>query len=169
MPTPDVDVDTILEVLDRHEVEYLIIGGFAVELHDVAVPPTRDIDLTPSTDANNLDRLATALAELDARFRVLGGPPEGVAVPGGVTADWLSSLVTVALMTRAGPLDVSLRPDGTDGYEDLAGDRVDLPYGHRSVPTASLRDIIRSKEAAGRAKDLVVLPALRAHLRRLSR
>ncbi len=81
MPTPDVDVNTMLDVLNRNEVEYLIIGGFAVELHDVAVPPTRDVDVTPSVDVKNLERLATALAELDARFRVLDGPPEGARRP----------------------------------------------------------------------------------------
>ncbi len=166
MPTPDVDVDMILDTLDRHAVDYLVIGGFAVELYDVAVPPTRDIDVTPSVDAANLERLAAALVELEARFRVLGGPPEGVEVPGGITPEWLSTMVTITLATNAGPLDLSFRPDGTDGYEDLIRGRTELEYGDRVVPTASLEDVVRSKEAAGRAKDLVVLPALRAHLRR---
>lgn len=47
MPTPDVDVVAMVEVLLRHRVEFVVIGGFAVELYDVPVPPTRDIDITP--------------------------------------------------------------------------------------------------------------------------
>lgn len=166
MPTPDIDVAAILDTLERHGVEYVIMGGFAAELHDVAIPPTRDIDLTPSTDPENLDRLATALREMEARFRVFGGPPEGLDIPGGLTADWLEQMVTVTLTTTAGPVDIALRPDGTDGFDDLIRGHLLISYEDRSVPVANLEDIIRSKEAAGREKDLLVIPALRAHARR---
>lgn len=169
MPTPDVDVGLILDTLERHRVSYVIIGGFAAELHDVAIPPTRDIDLTPSSSPDNLRRLAAALSALGARFRVHGGPPDGVGIPGGITSDWLSQMVTVTLTTLGGPLDIAMRPDGTEGFDDLAASRELLPYGDRTVPVASLADVIRSKEAAGREKDLLVIPALRAHLRRLGR
>ena len=169
MPTPDVNVARMLDVLDRHRVEYVIIGGFAIELHDVAVPPTRDVDLTPDTGGANLRRLATALTELDAHFRVPGGPPEGVPVPGGISAEWLAEFVTITMTTAAGPLDVSLRPDGTEGYVDLIRSHVVVEFEGRPVRIASLEDVIRSKEAAGRSKDFIVLPALRAHLERRQR
>ncbi len=167
MPTLDVNVDRMLEVLDRHRVVHVVIGGFAIELHEVAVPPTRDVDITPSGTRENLRRLAVALKELDARFRVPGGPPEGVDVPGGITPEWLGSTVTLTLVTDGGPLDVSLIPDGTEGYEDLVAHHVELQFQERTVRVASLEDVIRSKEAVGREKDIRVLPALRAHLRRL--
>ena len=169
MPTPDVDVDRILTVLERHGVEFIVIGGFAIELHDVAVPPTIDVDITPAPGRANLRRLAAALAELGARFRIADGPPAGVAVPGGISAAWLAETVSLALVTDAGPLDVSLRPDGTDGYDDLAALTVLLPYEGHLVPTAALEDVVRSKEASGRPKDILVLPALRAHLDRRRR
>ena len=167
MPTPDVDVDAILETLDRHEIDYVVIGGFAAELYDVAIPPTRDIDITPAADTANLQRLSDALNELDARFRVVDGPPEGVEIPGGITPEWLSSMITIALTTKAGPFDVCMRPEGTSGFDDLVAESRRLAYGDREVPVASLGDVIRSKEATGREKDLLVLPALRAHLRRM--
>lgn len=166
MPTPDVNVVRMLEVLDRHRVAYVVIGGFAIELHEVSVPPTRDVDITPSGTRENLRRLAAALTELGARFRVPDGPPEGVEVPGGITPEWLESLVTLTLVTDGGPLDVSLIPDGTKGYADLVIGQVELQFQDRAVLVASLEDVIRSKEAAGREKDIRVLPALRAHLRR---
>jgi hypothetical protein len=166
MPTADVDVSTIIETLARHNVQYLVIGGFAAELHDVAIPPTRDIDVTPAATENNLMKLAVALSELNARFRVLDGPSDGVKIPGGITSMWLASMVTVTLITNAGPLDIALRPDGTAGYDDLHESVTIVMYEGLEVPVASLADVIRSKEAAGREKDLLVLPALRAHLRR---
>jgi hypothetical protein len=169
MPTPDVDVNAILAALEEHDVEYVVIGGFAAELHDVAIPPTRGIDITPAADVENLQRLSEALNELDARFRVLDGPPEGVEIPGGITSEWLRSMITVVLITSAGPFDVRMRPDGTEGFDDLVEGRQRLPYGDREVSVASLEDVIRSKEAVGRQKDLLVLPALRAHLARRRR
>ena len=165
MPTSDVDAARLLEVLERHDVDYVVIGGFAIELHDVAVPPTRDVDITPERSPANLRRLAAALRELDARLRV-PDDPAGVAVPHGIDAGWLTELATLTLVTTAGPLDVSMQPAGTSGYDDLVRNRVEIRVGERLVPVAALEDVLRSKEAAGRAKDILVLPALRAHLRR---
>jgi hypothetical protein len=166
VPTADVDVEAILAALDRHRVSYLVIGGFAAELHDVAIPPTRDVDITPEGTDQNLERLAGALRELDARFRVVDGPPRGVEIPGGITTSWLREMVTITLVTSAGPFDISMVPDGTAGYEDLVRGRQLARYGNRDVPVASLEDVIRSKEAVGRPKDLLTIPALRAHVRR---
>lgn len=168
-PTPDVDAHRLLGALEQHRVRFVVIGGFAIELHDVAVPATRDVDITPDADRRNLTRLATALNELGARFRVPGGPPGGVAVPGGLTAEWLAEMVSVALVTDAGPLDVNLVPDGTTGFDDLQRSMITVRYGGAEVPTAALEDVLRSKEASGRPKDLVVIPAIRAHLRRRGR
>jgi hypothetical protein len=167
MPTPDVDVDAILAALDDHAVDYIVIGGFAAELYDVAIPPTRDIDITPEMSRDNLERLAAALNDLDAAYRVVDGPSGGLEVPGGVTAEALSPMITVTFVTSAGPFDICLRPEGTGGFADLVRGRRELPFGDRRVPVASLEDVIRSKEAAGRGKDLLVIPALRAHLRRM--
>ena len=166
MPTADVDPSTVIETFTRHDVQYVVIGGFAAELHEVAIPPTRNIEVTPAATESNLETLAVALNELDARFRVPDGPPDGVEIPGGITAAWLADMVTITLITSAGPLDIALRPDGTAGYDDLHKSVTIVTYEGLDVPVASLADVIRSKEAAGREKDLLVLPALRAHLQR---
>ena len=43
-----------------------VIGGIAAQLHDLAVPATIDIDVTPARDNKNLQRLAKAFDELEA-------------------------------------------------------------------------------------------------------
>ena len=70
------------------------------------------------------------------------------------------------LITRHGPLDVTYRPDGTEGYDDLVRSAVIIRLLGVDVTVASLDDVIRSKEAAGRAKDIAVLPDLIEHARR---
>ena len=64
-------------------------------------------------------------------------------------------------MTRAGDLDVSFVPSGTQGYADLRRDAVTIVVHGVSVPVASLADVVRSKEAAGRDKDRLALPMSR--------
>jgi hypothetical protein len=66
--------------------------------------------------------------------------------------------------TRHGDLDLSYVPSGTQGYEDLRRDARNEEIGGVDVAIASLTDIIRSKEAAGREKDQAQLPALRRTL-----
>jgi hypothetical protein len=65
------------------------------------------------------------------------------------------------LTTRAGDLDIAFQPSGTGGYDDLRRGALTLSIQGISVPVASLADVVRSKEAAGREKDRLVLPMLR--------
>lgn len=155
-----------MAVLHKHRVRFVVVGGFAVELWDVAVQPTVDVDITPDRSKENLDRLATALNELGAKLRY---GEETVAIPGGFTGQNIEDMAVLNLSTAAGPLDLTLMPAGTDGYVDLARNASEIAYQDVVVPTASLADVARSKEAAGRPKDIRTLPAIRAHLERLQR
>jgi hypothetical protein len=65
------------------------------------------------------------------------------------------------LITPFGRLDISFVPAGTRGYEDLKADAVRIDLTVVVVPVASLADVVRSKEAAGRLKDRLMLPVLR--------
>lgn len=76
---PEVDVLRIVRVLERHGVEYLLVGGVAAALHG-AQRPTRDFDCVAQRSDANLQRLAAAMRELKARLRVGGLPtlrPQG--------------------------------------------------------------------------------------------
>lgn len=166
MPAPGVDAARMVRTLTAHGVQFVVIGGFAVELWDVAVQPTVDVDITPEMSESNLSRLAAALNELEAGIRV---GADTVEVPGGLSPELIGQMSVLNLNTKAGPLDLTIEPAGTGGYGELSRDATEIPYGDVLVPTASLQDVARSKEAAGRAKDLRTLPAIRAHLDRMGR
>jgi hypothetical protein len=156
------DPQRILEVLARHEVQCVVIGAYAAVLAGAEIV-TRDIDITPATDDANLGRLATALDELHAAIRVGAGEPP---VPLPADPRLLARTEILNLITDAGDLDITQRPSGTDGYEDLKRGAAQQPLGEGlQIAIASLEDVIRSKSAAGRAKDLAVLPQHRATLR----
>ncbi len=78
---------------------------------------------------------------------------------------WLRALIW-NLVCPAGPFDLSLVPSGTEGYADLARRARVVVVEGVQTPLADLSDVIRSKRAANRPKDLEVLPALEEALRR---
>lgn len=122
--------------------------------------PTEDVDITPARDRENLERLATALRELGAKLRT---PKDAVELP--VEGPFLNVGEVWTLTTAYGNLDISFIPSGTRGYEDLQRNAVELELAPGlTVNVASLADVIRSKQAAGRLKDLGQLPALRQTL-----
>jgi len=156
------DPERVLEVLQRHDVEYVLIGGLAAVAHGSPLPTT-DVDVTPDRRRENLDRLAGALRELEARIRTTD--PDGVVFP--VDGAFLAAQPRMLnLTTAAGDVDLTFVPAGFEGgFDDLCveSDPVELVDGV-IVRVATLRAIIRSKEAADREKDRRALPYLRALL-----
>jgi hypothetical protein len=163
--TPEFRPQEILAALERHGVRYVLVGGLAAVLHGSA-HLTTDVDVVPEDGRENLARLSRALHELDARIRV-SGEPNGV--PFDHSAESLSRVRVWNLVTDLGDLDVNFVPSGTRGYRDLERDAEVMTVRGIQVPVASLADVIRSKEAAGRARDRAVLPALRELLARQQR
>ncbi len=151
------DPEAIVATLERHGVRYVLIGGLAATLYG-SPHVTTDVDITPSLDGENLEKLAASLVDLDARLRV-DNEPDGVAFDR--SAEALAGADIWNLVTRYGALDLTLRPAGTQGFDDLRRDAVQIDIRGVRVVVASLADVIRSKEAADRQKDRLTLPTLR--------
>ncbi len=150
--------EEMLRTLERHQVRYVVIGGIGATLHGSPLP-TRDTDICPEPGDLNLERLAAALREMDARIRAPDAP---TGLPFTCDAAFLRQMKLLNLTTRFGDLDLSFEPAGTRGYEELAPRSVRYDLGEGVVvPVAALEDIIRSKEAANRDKDRQTLPTLR--------
>lgn len=156
----EFDFERILQALDRHGVRFVVIGAVAAIAQGSPLP-TEDVDITPARDRENLERLTDALIELKAKLRV-EGEPEGVPFPFDAVALERNEIWT--LTTSHGNLDIVFVPAGTRGYADLRRDAIVVDFGHTQVSMASLADVIRSKEASGRPKDVSRLPALRQTL-----
>jgi hypothetical protein len=153
----------VIGLFGRHRVRYVLIGGLAAITHGAPLI-TQDIDACCAREDANLERLATALAEVNAELR--GADP---GLPFRLDAKTLRSGDAFTFTTDIGWLDLIGTPAGTTGYDDLArtADAFDL-FGHR-VLVASLEDLIRMKRAAGRPKDLLALEELGALREELSR
>lgn len=165
---PEFDPVALLRVLSDHDVDFLVVGGVAARLRGAPIL-TEDVDITPAGDRANLDRLVAALEELQATLRT-PDEPDGVEFPLDPALLAQGSMWTLA--TRHGDLDLVFSPEGTGGYRDLIRDadllRVALDP-HLEVAVASLADVVRSKEAAGREKDRAALPMLRRAMDEVAR
>lgn len=152
------DPKRMLEALHRHGVNFVLVGGLAAIAHGSSLL-TEDADIAPERSRSNLDRLAAALRDINARIRT--GDDDGVEFP--IDGAFLAAQPHMLnLLTDAGQLDLTITPAAFPrGYDDLVTDAVLLDLG-AGTPTlvASLRDIIASKEAAGRPKDAAALPYL---------
>lgn len=111
----EFDPAETLRVLERHGVLYVVVGALAAAAHGAPIV-TRDLDITPARDRANVERLASALRDLDARLRT-GSDPEGVRF--AVDAETLRRAELWTLTTRTGELDVVFEPSGTQGFDDL--------------------------------------------------
>ncbi len=63
-----LDALELARALNRHGVDYVVIGGVAMQVHG-HVRTTRDLDTVVAWTPENMRALAGALAELDARLR----------------------------------------------------------------------------------------------------
>lgn len=147
----------VIEVLVRHDVEFMVVGMTAGVLQG-APAVTFDLDILYSLDRGNVHRLLQALVELEAVFR----GDERRLKP---NESHLTSRGHKLLMTKFGIVDV-LGSLGEYEYRDLVSDAPALALGSMSIKVLSLDRLIEVKEKAGRDKDLAVLPLLRATLSR---
>jgi predicted nucleotidyltransferase len=147
--------DEMFRVLSEFGVDFVVIGGLAVQAHGY-IRLTQDLDIIVAPTILNATRLSEALIELEAELRVSGTlrleDPHQVR-----RASLLST------MTKFGRLDV-VHVEHVAGppksYEALRASALVIALDDVEVPVAGLSDLIRMKRAAGREQDLADIEAL---------
>jgi predicted nucleotidyltransferase len=149
-------VRELLRRLTDEHVEFVVVGGLAVIAHGYA-RATLDMDICYARTPENLARLVDALRPIHPRLR--GAPPD---LPFLWDERTLRNGLNFTLVTDEGDIDLLGELTGLGNYNDIALRAIELEIHGASVKLLTLDDLIRSKAAAGRAKDLVDLEALRA-------
>lgn len=165
-PEPSPDVPRLTAALNRHGVDYLLVGGVAATVHGAA-RPTLDVDCLVDRSGDNLDRLAGAMRELNARLRVEGlGDAEASLLPVVIDGPALARMEISTWRTDAGAFDVLTDIPDRDGrrrsFGELAERAERSVVDGVSVRVASLADVIASKEWADRQGPPGVAGAARA-------
>lgn len=151
-----IELEPAIRSLVENQVEFVIVGGVAITAHGSAYI-TKDLDFCYSRAKENLFHLVAALAPFKPRPRDF---------PAGLPFVWdagtLRNSTNFTLSTDIGDIDLLGEVSGVGAYADAAADCVVMQlYGH-NVQVLSLDALIRAKRAAGRTKDLLVLPELEA-------
>lgn len=148
-PETPLDAERILRALAEHEVEYVLLGGLAVQTHGhVHMGVTNNAELIPAPEPANLERLAAALRSLDAR--VLNAGEEDTEID----AKMLPRATIWQFVSRDGGIDVMHEVPGGRPYEELSKGAMHVQLGDIDVPVVALDDLIRMKLARGRPVDL---------------
>jgi hypothetical protein len=154
---PEIQLIGYIRLLAEHGVQYAIVGGVGGRIQGAATS-TQDIDIMPEPSPENLRRLATALSGIDTNKKEAGSteyePHDEIDPMEFRTAD------VVSFETRYGAIDVLMELPGVGTYDAVMAHARKYEWQGIVVTTASLDDIITSKETADRAKDWRAMDAL---------
>lgn len=155
MPAPP-QFRALLEVLARHQVDFIVVGGVAGVLQGAPLL-TRDLDIVYRLADDNAERLLAALEDLEAKFRA---DPRQLEP----NRSHLASRGHKLLTTRLGDLDcLGTIEDDTD-YEDLLPHVDRMQIGETEFQVLALGRLVEVKEKLTRPKDRLALLQLRATL-----
>jgi hypothetical protein len=140
------DFKELLELFNKHKVEYLIVGGYALAFHG-APRVTGDIDLFVRPVADNAERILAALDEFG--FASIDISVDDLTKPGMVVQLGVPP-VRVDLITRLSGVP----------WEKADSAKVSGRYADTHVHFISREDFVANKRATGRLKDKADIEAL---------
>ncbi len=135
----------IARIFAEHRLEAVMVGNAAAALHGAPVT-TLDIDFMFRKTTTNLKKLKAVAHSLQA---VIFKPYYPV-----------SDLFRVVNDDQGLQLDFMAKLHGIRSFEGLRTRATSVLFGEHELLVASLTDIIKSKRAAGRSRDLAVLEIL---------
>jgi hypothetical protein len=140
------DFKELLELLNAHGVDYLIVGGYALAFHG-APRFTGDLDVYIKISPENAGKVYAALAEF------------GFGSVGLTSADFLKEKHVVQLGVPPVRIDFVTGIDGV-AWDDAWAGRAEGVYGGVPVCFLGKSQFIQNKKASGRLKDLADIEAL---------
>jgi predicted nucleotidyltransferase len=152
--TPELQLVPLLRRLAEEGVDFVVIGGVAVELHGYA-RFTKDLDIVYATNAANLERLGKVLVDLRARLR--GIDDDLPFIPDMHT---LRRTQMLTLDTPLGRLDLLVDPKGSARYEEMRERALTVDLDGIEIRIVALEDLLSMKRAARRPQDVADVDAL---------
>ena len=141
------DFKELLNLFEKHEIRYLIVGGYAVMKY--SEPRfTKDLDIWIATDPVNAEAVYVALKEFGAPLANL-------------TADDFTDQSCFYQMGRP-PLrvDIMMSIPGVE-FEEAWKNREVIELDDHTIPFISRSDLIRAKKASGRPQDKIDIDNLK--------
>lgn len=133
------DFEDFIRLLNNHQVEYMIVGGYALGFHG-APRYTGDIDIWINISGENADKMLQVI--IDFGFATLGFERNDFLKPG-----YISQIGQPPLR-----IDILNSIDGVS-FKEAEKNKQIIDIDGLAVAYVGLQDFIKNKEATGRLKD----------------
>lgn len=141
------DFKELLNLFEKHEIRYLIVGGYAVMKY--SEPRfTKDLDVWIATDPENADAVYAALKEF-------GAPLANLTADNFTHKDYFYQMGRPPLR-----IDIMMSIPGIE-FEEAWKNREVVELDDHAIPFISRSDLIRAKEASGRPQDKIDIDNLK--------
>lgn len=155
-------VEAIVSALNEAQVQYLIVGGLAVNAHGYE-RLTKDVDLVIGLEPDNIVRGLRALLAIDYQLSIPVTPEEFAQVER--REEWRKEKNMIVLKLWSDlhwrtPIDVFVYEPFAFAHE-LASAKSETVLGNVTAPVVSYETLLLMKAAAGRPRDLLDIEALR--------
>ncbi len=145
-----------LQALAKENIKFVLIGGMAIRSHGSSYL-TQDLDICFSRNGENLQNLVKALAPFKPRPRNF---PDELSFVWDVAT--LNQGTNFTFTTEIGDIDLLAEVSGIGIFEDVLAESVTMNLYGYEINVLSIEGLIKAKSAAGREKDLRILPELKA-------
>lgn len=147
-------IEILIDTLERHGVQYAIVGGYALALHGV-VRGTVVVDLVLKISRSNYQKAEKALAEIGLISRLPVGADEVI----DFREEYIRNKNMVAWNFR-NPNDSTQDVDIIITHDLCVMKIKKFKVGQRVMPVVSVCDLIKMKRKSGRPQDIQDIEAL---------
>jgi hypothetical protein len=162
----ELDFQSIFKELNKQKIDYLVVGGLAVNLHGVP-RMTYDIDIMILLEAKNISKLPTQLTNWGYRPKVPINPME--LADETKRNSWVQDKGMKAVNFYSDKLpigEIDIVFDSPISYSELKSGVVMIEIGGTKIPTVSIHDLIKLKQESGRKQDIADVEYLKMILER---
>lgn len=150
------NLQKLLQFLVQSPLDFVLIGGFAAVLHGCN-QTTRDIDVCLALSPEQIHLLRETLKPLNPRHRMTQDKLSFLEYPKD-----LAGIRNLYLQTDLGVLDIVSEVEAVGGFYDVLKNADEITLYGRKCHLLSIDDLIKSKQALGRHRDLVVVEELKS-------
>lgn len=156
----DLDYQTFFKELNREKIDYLVVGGLAVNFHGVP-RMTYDIDLMILLEPQNILRLVDRLVAWGYQPKIPVDPK--ALADDDKRARWIQekNMIAFNFYSEQQTLrEIDLVISSPIPYSELKESAVVVQLLEEEVPVVSIQDLVKLKRHAGRKQDISDLESL---------
>ena len=145
------DFENLIHCLNREGADFLVVGAYAVMIH-TQPRYTKDIDFLVRATKKNAEKVYQALQKFGAPLQDL------------TLEDLSNPELVYQIGVEPNRIDILMGIDGL-GFEEAWKNKESFHYGAEPIFVMSVADLIRTKKAVGRPKDLLDVESLKKNRR----